>query len=77
VGQWWQPQALPHPPPPIAGIGPGDGEADEPPPTPTDWNTDSTRRLSTWPFGHSAGSEDWLIGRRASKVSSHVRQRYS
>jgi hypothetical protein len=57
--------------------GPGDGEPADEAPTPTDWKTESTRRLSTWPFGHSAGSDDWLIGRRASKVSSQVRQRYS
>ena len=70
--QWWQPQALPHPPPVGRGA---DGAAA--PLAPTLANADSNRIESTWPCGHSAGALASLIGRRRSKVSSQVRQRYS
>ncbi len=47
------------------------------PDAPTLANTDSSRIESTWPELHGAGALDSLIGRRSSKVSSQVRQRYS
>jgi hypothetical protein len=44
---------------------------------PTEANTDSFRRAPSWPCGHSIGSEASAIGRRASKVSAQIGQRYS
>jgi hypothetical protein len=44
---------------------------------PTAANTDSSLVVSAWPAGHVAGASDSLMGRRSSKVSSQVWQRYS
>ena len=70
-----QPHMPPQQPPP-EGRGADDGAgAWEAPPT--EANIDSSRREPTWPCGHSMGSEASAIGRRASKVSSQMGQRYS
>jgi len=44
---------------------------------PTEAKIDSSRIESRWPSGHGAGALASLIDRRASKVDSQVRQRYS
>lgn len=67
--QWAQ--AHPAPQPPDGGadrVGAG---------APVLANTDSRRTAPGCPSGHAAGSFAALIGRRSSKVSSHVRQRNS
>ncbi len=74
--QW---QAQDPQPPPIddAGLLLAADDDDEGPPALTDAKADSTRRESSWPCGHEAGSDDSAMGRRASKTTSQVRQRYS
>lgn len=52
------------------GIGPDDE-------LPVRAKTESRRAVSSCPSGQVAGSPDRLIGRRTSKVSSHVRHRNS
>lgn len=64
------------PPPEGRGAAPADDDEDGDAP-PTDANIDSSRRDPTWPWGHSIGSEASAMGRRASKVSSQIGQRYS
>ena len=61
-------------------MGMGIGDDDPPliaPERPVAAKTESRRTLSTCPSGHSAGAEASLIGRRASKTVSQLRQRYS
>jgi hypothetical protein len=65
----------PQHPPPEGRAGAVGAGAEEAPPTAA--NTESNRRAPTWPWGHSMGSDASAMGRRASKVSSQIGQRYS
>jgi hypothetical protein len=63
--------------PPPEGRGADDGAADDAAAPPTEANIDRRRRDPAWPCGQSMGSEASAMGRRASKVSSQIGQRYS
>ncbi len=72
LGQWWQPQPLPHPP--LGAAGSDGAVATE---APVDANIDSRRTVSRCPLGQVAASLDSSIDRRTSKRSSQVRHRNS
>src|SRR5215467_13946226 len=73
VGRQRQPQEPPQQPPPapLAPVGPALLAR---PPTAT---VESSRTVSSCPFGQVHGADDSLIGRVRSKVSPQARHRYS